>query len=267
MLRVCLVAILSLASISGVTNAAAQENNEPVKVMVLGTFHFNGGGQDVVNTDVDDMLSPHRQAEIDDVLTRLEAFASDKIMLEMGPADEAKFNANYEAYLKGEFELGVNERQQLGMKLAARLGHDKLYGMDHDNFLDFRPALAAAKELGQDRLLNEREAMIENIVARIDSKKGQPLREWLIDLNSPPFGANHYGYLTIAQMGTVGDSGAEQIIDWWERNLVMFAHTAQYAEPGDKILIIVGSGHKYLLHQFFEEARGFELVSPLPYLE
>ncbi len=50
-------------------------------------------------------------------------------------------------------------------------------------------------------------------------------------------------------------------------NLVMFAHTVQYADLGDKILIIVGSGHKYLLHQYFKEAQGFEIISPLPYLQ
>ena len=267
MFRLFFIFLIGLTAASCAANAASQHSSESVKVMILGTFHFTGGGRDVVNPDVDDFLSSARQAQIDEVLDRLEAFSPDKIMLEMEPEHEAKFNANYEAYLAGEYELSVNERQQLGMKLAARLGHERLYGIDHSNFLDYRPALAAAEELGQERLLKEREEMIEDIIASVEAKKGLSLSEWLIQLNTPPFGTDHYGNLTIAQMGTVEAPGALQIIEWWERNLVMFARTAQRSEPGDKILIIVGAGHKYLLHQFFEEAHGFELVSPLPYLE
>lgn len=267
MIRAIIAGFFAFSFTSFGQDAAADQSAESIKVMVLGTFHFTGGGRDVVNPEVDDFLSPERQAQIEELLDRLEEAQPDKIMLEMTPEDGIKFNDNYQAYLKGDYDLGVNERQQLGMKLAARLGHDRLYGIDHSNFLDYRPALAAAEDLNQGRLMNERNTMIEEIVERVRSRQGLPLREWLIELNSPPLGNDHYGYLTIAQMGTVEDPGATQIIDWWERNLVMFARTAQYAEPGDTVLIIVGAGHKYLLHQFFEEARGFELVSPLPYLE
>ena len=30
----------------------------PIEVMVLGTYHFTGGGQDLHNADVDDHLAP-----------------------------------------------------------------------------------------------------------------------------------------------------------------------------------------------------------------
>ncbi len=48
---------------------------------------------------------------------------------------------------------------------------------------------------------------------------------------------------------------------------MIFARAASYAEPGDTVLIVYGAGHKHQLEQHFREARGFELVDPLAYLE
>jgi len=254
-----------------VSNVEGQELQHPsaaVQVMVLGTFHFSYGGGSTGNPEMDDMLSTTRQKEIDALINKLKHFAPDKIMLELEPSGEAGFNEKYRAYLAGEHKLKTNERQQLGMKLAAKLKHKRLYAMDHDNFLDTRPAFAEAKKLGQARLLDEHAAFVKGIITKSNlQRNGLPLVDWFVQMNTPPFTDEELGFLTVAQMGTIGDSGAEQVADWWERNLVMFAQTAQHSEPGDKILIIVGSGHKSLLHQFFKKAIGFELVSPLPYLK
>ena len=245
-----------------------QHPSEAVQVMVLGTFHFSYGGGNTGNPEMDDMLSTTRQKQIDALINKLKHFAPDKIMLELEPSWEAGFNEKYRAYLTGEHKLKANERQQLGMKLAAKLKHKRLYAMDHDNFLDTRPAFAEAKKLGQDRLLDEHASFIKDIIAKDNlQRNGLPVVDWFVQMNTPPFIDEELGFLTVAQMGAIGDSGAEQVVDWWERNLVMFAQTAQHSEPGDKILIIVGSGHKSLLHQFFKKAKGFELVSPLPYLK
>ncbi|WP_375283371.1 hypothetical protein [Marinicauda pacifica] len=43
----------------------------PIEVMVLGTYHFTGGGQDLHNADVDDHLAPERQREIKAVVDAL----------------------------------------------------------------------------------------------------------------------------------------------------------------------------------------------------
>ena len=43
-----------------------------VQVMLLGTYHFANPGRDVIKQDIDDVLQPKRQAELEDLL----AFAS-----------------------------------------------------------------------------------------------------------------------------------------------------------------------------------------------
>ena len=260
------LAILLLACSIDSVSAGTAGSEKKFEVMILGTFHFTGGGNDVVNEDIDDFLAPRRQSEIKAVLDRLESFAPDKIMLELDHEHEVEFNERYKAYQQGEHDLSVNERQQLGMRLAKRLGHDSLYAIDYSNFLDYRPALTAAQSLQQEALLAEHEAQIERTIAEVDSQKDLPLDARLIRLNSDFSNGNSF-FLTLAQMGSVENvEGALSVLTWWERNLVMFTRTAQRAEVNDRILIIVGAGHKLILEQFFENAEGVRVVSPLPYL-
>jgi len=249
------------------TGATEQQDRKPVEVMILGTFHFTGGGNDLVNPELDDFLAPGRQAEIMTLVDKIEAFAPDKVMVELELKYEEAFNQKFQDYLEGKHELSVNERQQVGMRLAAQLGHERLYAIDYDNFLDYRGAVAAAEKGGQNHLLTAMDEEVNAIKILVESQKKLDITERLIQLNTVSE-FDHNFFMRIAQMGSVENpQGALQILTWWERNLVMFARTALHAEPSDKILIIVGAGHNYILHEFFSSAEGFSLTSPIPYLQ
>lgn len=260
-------ALLSLALVFGAAPALSQSPSEPVEVMVLGTFHFAGGGLDYINPEVDDFLAPHRQAQIDEVLDRLELFAPDRIVVELEPEHEAAFNARYQAWRAGEAELGVNERDQLGMKLAARLGHDRLYAVDYQNGMDFEAMMGAAQAAGQDHLIGQFQSFIAEVEGFMGSIAHLPIRERLAALNGPELAEMHSGYLVLAQMGTVENPvGAFNMADWWGRNMVIFARIAQIAEPGERVLVIYGSGHKFLLDQYVDQAPGFMSIDSFDYL-
>lgn len=253
--------------------ALAQErpgtmNPAQTEVMVLGTFHFTGGGRDYVNQEVDDFLSASRQAEIDAVLDRLEAFAPDRIIVEIEPGHQAWINDRYHAWQAGEAELQVNERDQLGLKLAARLGHPMVYGVDYQNGMDFDAMMGAAQAAGQEALIGEFQAAIGEVQALMGELSDLPIREQLLTHNDPDFQSQHNLYLTLARMGTVENPvGAYNMADWWGRNMIIFARIAQISQPGERVLVIYGSGHKYLLDQYFDQAKGFSVADPLTYLQ
>ncbi|MEE2567253.1 DUF5694 domain-containing protein [Hyphobacterium marinum] len=260
-----------LASLLGsflLTAEAVAQDDRP-DVMVLGTFHFTGGGQDYINPAVDDYLAPARQIEIEALVERLAAFNPTKIVVELNPDAEDRFNELYDAYRQGEHDLTVNERQQIGMRLAARLGHDRLYAADYSSGMDFDTMMGAAEDHGQTHLLGRLPGLREEIEA-LDARLNQPhiiVSERLRAYNTPEFLASHNVYLTLAQMGSVDNpSGANEMTNWWGRNLHIFAQVAQIAEPGDRILVIYGSGHKFLLDQFFSDAVEFNWVDSLDYL-
>ncbi len=255
----CLVLIFSSAP------ALAQSAQEPVEVMVLASYHLSA--------TPDDTLAPQRQAEIIEVVERLRRFEPTKIVVELLPEHEAAFNADYQAYLAGEHALGANERQQIGMRLAAELGHDRLYAADfYDHqfeiYMDFPGMIAAAEEAGQTHLVENHGQIGARYDAVLEGWADQSFCERLIVLNGKAYDALHSNYLTLAQMGDLDTPYAtEQMSEWWRRNLHIFAQTAKFAEAGDRILVVYGSGHKHLLEYFFGHSDEFTLADPLDYLQ
>lgn len=264
-LFISFMAVVSSMVPANAQEPAGSEDQEPVHVMVLGSPHLAGSTRNVVNDEAADLHSEEGRAEIDAVLDRLERLAPDKIMVEVYPQRMEGFNERYAAFLSGTYQPSLSESEQIGMQLAARLGHDRLYGIDYSVGLDYRPALTFAEDLGQTGILADLEAMTDDL--RAVSQDEATLLERLIALNGDhPMHGNAY-YLNVAQMGTVENPlGALQIADWWKRNLVIFARAAHHSEPGDTVLIVYGAGHKHQLEQSFREARGFELIDPLAYL-
>lgn len=259
-----------LAALAGASSALAQPAPPAtdIQVMVLGTFHFDGGGRDYVNPEVDDFLSPRRQQEIADILDRIEAFRPDRIIVELEPEHEDWINDRYRAWRAGDAELTVNERDQIGLRLAARLGHEQVWAVDYQNGMDFPAMMAAAEAAGQTRLIQAFQNTIGEVQAFFSRNNDGTVRDRLLDANSTEALDMHRLYFSLAQMGTVEDPvGAHQMAAWWGRNMIIFARIAQIAQPGERVLVVYGSGHKYLLDQYFREAPGFTLIDPLDYLQ
>tara|TARA_R110002051_G_scaffold32382_1_gene72737 strand:- start:45474 stop:46301 length:828 start_codon:yes stop_codon:yes gene_type:complete len=272
MLRQTAIILMALAmsSAAWAQDPPTPESGAAPEIMILGTYHFTGGGSDYVNSPVEDHLSAARQAEIAAVLDRLEAFAPTRILVELEPEHEAAFNETYAQYRAGQHSLTVNERQQIGMALAARLGHDRLYAVDYSNGMDFDAMLQAAAAAGQTALL----ADFDTAIGRIQAQAADPataslsVLDRLIDVNSAEEIAQHNLYLILAQMGdSAHPAGAQQMELWWGRNLHIFANIAHVSRPGDRVLVIYGAGHKYLLDQFVDSAPNLEWVDPLSYLQ
>tara|TARA_R110002126_G_scaffold33048_4_gene103823 strand:+ start:437 stop:1255 length:819 start_codon:yes stop_codon:yes gene_type:complete len=272
MLRHTAILFMALAMNSAALaqNPPATEQVSPAEIMILGTYHFTGGGSDYINSPVVDYLSPERQAEIAIVLDRLEAFAPTRILVELLPEHEAEFNATYQQYRAGEGALTVNERQQIGLALAARLGPDQVHAIDYASEMDFGALFAAAEAAGQDELLAEFHAFMAPIQAQMESpdQAARPVLDRLIETNSAEMASVHALYLLTAQMGAADNPvGAGQMQVWWGRNLHIFANIARLAGPGERVLVVYGAGHKYLLDQFVDSAPNLELVDPLIYLD
>jgi hypothetical protein len=93
-----------------------------VHALVVGTFHFVSR-LDMVQPDVVDMTTHAAQREIADVVECLASYRPTKVVLELPAADKVQINSRYRAYLAGERSLDGGEREQVGFRLAGRLGH------------------------------------------------------------------------------------------------------------------------------------------------
>jgi len=113
-------------------SAAAQQNKEKeVKVLLIGTFHFDNPGLDVAKFKDADILSPQLQHEVEEVTSLLKVFVPDKIFIESIPAKQSQIDSFFAAYKAGKKELSSSEVEQFGFRLAKQLGLSTLYGVDY----------------------------------------------------------------------------------------------------------------------------------------
>src|SRR5262249_46910663 len=125
--------------------ATVAQIQSKAQVMFLGVYHFANPNLDVVKSNFPDHLSEKKQQEIGEVLDLLAKFNPTKIVVE-APPEQTSVQTNYQAYLKGEYKLRANEIEQIGYRLAQRLGHKQVYPADHRLDFDFNSILAAARE-------------------------------------------------------------------------------------------------------------------------
>ena len=243
---------------------------DAAEIMILGSFHFDNPGQDLVNVETDDVLAPKRQVEIQSVVDALARFRPTKIAVELTPENEAEFNKSYAAWRRAERELTRNERQQLGMRLAKALDHDKLYAIDVPVDMDFNGAFAAGAQAGQAELLKRLSAEMEAIRAIATRMQGPDvtIEESLRQHNGQLFDEGNWFYLLMTELGS-GDSpaGAEMVAQWYRRNLLIFANILRLIESDEeRVLVIYGSGHRAHLREFVDQHPDLSDVSPLDYL-
>ena len=60
--------------------------------------------------------------------------------------------------------------------------------------------------------------------------------------------------------------GADLLTKWYERNIRIFNNIQRLAGPGDRIILIIGSGHAPILRELIDSDPELVLVDPLPYL-
>lgn len=238
-----------------------------VRVAVLGTFHFRSSEADAVTMEGADLSTPERQRQLLEIVEKLATFRPTKVAVEWTREEAARLDSLYSAWREGAHELTINERQQLGFRIAGRLGHERIWAVDWRNSWEFEDVMAYAKEHRPD-FVAYFEAWRERALALDDSLQALPVGERLRWYNREDaqrwlFSPN----LKMVEVGA-GDTyvGLRPTADLYERNLRIFANLLAVSEPGDRVLVIFGGSHKPFLDRFVAAHPDTELVDVLEYL-
>lgn len=275
---------LAFAVISALSAFVASAQDEPsdpgsstteIEVMVLGSYHFANPRQDVVNVEVDDMLAPRRQREIQVLVDVLADWRPSKVAVE-GRAAPPSFELEDFAEAGELLATSRDESVQIGYRLARQLGHEAVYGFDEKpegdepDYFPFGEVQSFAQENGGAEILDRVFAEVQAEVSANEAKlPHQSVAESLVVHNDEDVvGEQHNrAYYSMLAIGN-GDQqpGAELNAYWYMRNAKMFAKLDMIAEPGDRVLVIVGSGHATWLKHFVRRMPGYTLVDALPYV-
>ena len=163
---------------------------------------------------------------------------------------------------------------QIGFRLAARLGHEAVYPIDDDSYLDLNDSLRAIDQRRPEfkRTRDSISAVLQKQAEEMNAwMRTTTIREHLLRLNSDEalHGGNSLGmfggYLPAGEGNNYG--GPQFLAQWYARNFNMAHNLTRIFRPDVKrILVISGNGHVPPLRNLLDEAPQFCPVSPLPLL-
>ena len=239
---------------------------EHVRVLLLGTDHLDIWDGEHGPPDI---LSAQKQTEAAEVIERLKPFAPTKVALEMLASSQPKLERRYAKYLEGSGGDDRNEIVQLGFRLA-RETQATVHAVDADWTLAHGPVEEFFAEHPDERFTDDLSPELQAAV--MDTWRASlelPLPEYLRYLNDPPVAQlNDREYLDRWLPVGAGHTwaGVDLVASWYRRNLRILANLQQASEPGDRIVLLIGSGHAPSLQHFLEVSGRFEYVSPLDFL-
>jgi hypothetical protein len=254
--------------------AALAADSNPVRVMVLGTFHLDNPGQDLNNIRAVDVLTPQRQAELADVTHALARFQPTLIAVERVTAAPDYLDPVYAKFDPSQLAGSPDERVQIGYRLAHETGLRTVRGIDEQpaagepDYFPFERVQASAKAHGEEpqlqAILDETGRMVAGFEKR---QAASSMSELLVEANNPRTLADASMYYRLLSLDSGEDQpGAELFGYWTMRNARIFAKLMDVTRPGDRVVVIFGAGHKHWLEQLVANTPGYAVVDPVPYL-
>lgn len=262
--------------------ADASGADAPIEVLLVGTVHLDNPGRDVNNPRVPDVLAPEKQRELAAVRDSLTQFEPTKMAIEVRRRHQSAIDSLYRAFRAGRLDTSFavgdfvsprSEQYQLGFRLADRLGHERVWAVDHVIPMDIGRVVRYAKEKDP-ALLKYLQGFSEGrLMGTIDSLlQRETLGELYRFLNRPSttrrFRAPNARMATAMEAAPEDTTyvGADVVAAYHKRNLQIFANIAAIAEPGDRIIAIFGAGHMPYLRPLVEASPRMRLVDALEYL-
>ena len=263
-----LLMTLYVIGTAAVAQQPASHSERRAQILVLGTYHFDNPGLDVVKTEVVDVLTPARQGEIKQVVEALAGFRPTRIAVEVRADQAARLDSLYAAYRARRHTLSRSEVQQLGFRLAERFDHRLLYPVDHGGEFPFGAVMQYAQK--HDPALVQRVQQTTGAMAAESNRHQLQMSIGaILRLENDParIARGHGMYVEIAGVGA-GDSyvGADLLAKWYDRNIRIFSDLQRIAQPGDRILMIFGAGHAAILRQLIASDPRLELIEATEFL-
>ena len=254
---------------------AVQAAPAPVEVMVVGTYHFGNPGLDLNNIKVDSVLTPRRQAELQAVAKALAQFKPTRVMVEMQSEAPDLAVAEYTRFDDAMLAKDANEIVQIGYRTARLAGVKTINGIDEQpkdgepDYFPFDKVQEAAAKFGQTAELAASNVPVVTALKTFEAaQKTSSVAQLLVRMNTPRTAftgmESYYNILAIGDHDN--QAGADLNAAWYLRNAKIFGKVMQVAKPGDRVLIVYGSGHGYWLRHFAGEVPGYRNVDVLPYL-
>jgi hypothetical protein len=248
---------------------ASEPSQAEGQVLLMGTFHFQDAGLDVVKVEDFNVMEEEPQQYLQQLAQRLAGFRPTHVLLEYSPENEEVVNQSYHDYLAGEFELPTNEIYQVGFRVARLAGLERVHSFDNRDIEWQAEGLFEYAEKHNPPEMQAFNEIIESFTREdAQARATMSLRDLLIRANDAEKDRlNMDLYLATNPIGAgEGFEGADAAASWWHRNFRMYANIQKQAGPDQRVLVLGGSGHIAILRQLLAIDRRLQAVDVHDYL-
>ncbi len=247
---------------------------DAVQVMVLGSYHMAPSGRDVVNADVESVLTPQRQTELAAVADALATFHPTVVATERITDAPDYIDPKFADFTAATLLENPNERVQLAYRLAARTGVTRVYGIDEQpsddepDYFPFDKLMEHAAQTGQAEEIEAYIAAIRaNVAAFSEKQTDLSVAELLLEVNEGDMASAESYYRTFQFDRGEAQPGSELQAYWFMRNAKIVSKLIQVTKPGDRVVVVYGAGHKFWFEHFLDNTPGLVRIDPAPYLQ
>lgn len=249
--------IVALCALLTGFGAAQAEPSEPMaQVMLLGTFHFSSPGQDAVKIRSLDVTTAESQRYLEALARRIAtSFRPTRVLLEYPSSSQAGVERQFQEFRSGQFALPVNEIYQLGFRVARYSGLEQVATFDHQDIEWQADRMLEYAEKKDPQAVTDFNRRIEEMTAKSQQQQESMTLQQLLELQNDPreWAANKALYIDTNAIGARdGYAGADAAASWWHRNFRMYANVQAEAQPGERVLVIGGSGHIAIIADFLQ---------------
>lgn len=254
-----------------VAEPGAGAGAEPVKVMVLGVYHFDNPGLDVNNIETGTVFSEARQDELAALGEALAGFEPTVVAVESSEAPPY-VDSGYPDFSADDLQTDANEIVQIGYRVAQLAGLETVRGIDEQPS-EGEPDYFPYGEVAEFAARAGREADFANmsdmsgLIEQFEAYQETWTIPALLRLHNTGYFPDDFYWEIIGYGEGEAQPGAELAAYWFMRNAKIFNKLQQVSEPGDRVLVVYGSGHKAWLDELVTKTPGYELVDVVPYLD
>jgi len=249
-------AVVLCALMTGASSVQAEPSEPMAQVMLLGTFHFSNPGRDAVKTRSLDVTTAESQQYLEALARQIAThFRPTRVLLEYPPSSQAAIERQYRDFRSGRFELPVNEIYQLGFRVASYSRLEQVSSFDHQDVEWQADRMLEYAEKKDPQAVTDFNRKIEELTAQSQLQQQTLSLQQLLELHNDPreLAANKALYIDTNAIGVRdGYAGADAAASWWHRNFRMYANIQAEAQPGERVLVIAGSGHVAILADFLQ---------------
>jgi hypothetical protein len=263
-------AVATLALCLLLSPAQAAETPPPAKVMLIGVFHFENPGRDMVKSGVIDVMTPENQQYLEGFSARLAAFQPTDVLIECSPAAQAKYDERFRDYLAGTFAADSNENYQIGFRVAKAAGLKGVTCFDEDTIGWNAQPMFDYIEAHEPDTKRAMETLYQDLSAQSEREQSTLTLPQLLRLANDPakdtFNKSLYVLTTDVEAGR-SFAGADASASWWHRNFRMYANIQKAASPGHRVIAVAGQGHTAILRDLLSFDARREAESVATYLD